>query len=75
MVLSSPGWRPSVFQADGRPLFSRRAGLGGQGDHPFSCEGFREPVRVAFGQDQVRVVKQPVHGGRREGLRHDRVEP
>jgi hypothetical protein len=42
-VLVSLGWRPPVFQAGGR-VFSRRAGLGGQGDHPLACQGLGEPV-------------------------------
>ena len=53
----------------------RRAGLGGQGDHPLSGEGFGEPVGVAFGQDEVGVVQEPVHGGGGQGFRHDGVEP
>jgi len=57
-VLFSPGWRPPVFQAGGR-VFSRRAGLGRQWDHPLACEGLGEPVRVALGQHQVGVVQQP----------------
>lgn len=43
VVLFSPGWRPPVFQAGGR-VFSRRAGLGGQRDHPLACQGLGEPV-------------------------------
>jgi hypothetical protein len=34
VALFSPGWRPPEFQAGGR-VFSRRAGSGGQRDHPF----------------------------------------
>jgi hypothetical protein len=73
VVLFSPGWRPPVFQAGGR-VFSRRAGLGRQRDHPLAREGLGEPVRVALGDDQVGVVEQPVDGGGGEGLRHDGVE-
>jgi hypothetical protein len=69
----SPGWRPAVFQAGGR-VFSRRAGLGGQRDHPLAGECFGEPVRVALGDDQVGVVEKPVDGGGGEGLGHDRIE-
>ena len=55
MALFSPGWRPPEFQAGGR-VFSRRAGLGGQRDHPLAGECFGEPVRVALG-DYLRNAK------------------
>jgi hypothetical protein len=49
-------------------------GLGCQRDHPLAGEGLGEAVRVAFGQDQVGVVEQPVDGGGGQGLGHDGVE-
>ena len=73
VALFSPGWRPPVFRAGGR-VFSRRAGLGGQRDHPLAGECFGEPVGVAFGEDEVGVVQEPVDGRRCEGFRHDRIE-
>ena len=57
-VTRNPGWWPVDLPA---------AELG-QGDHPLAGEGLGEPVRVAGGLHEVRVVEQPVDGGGGECL-------
>jgi hypothetical protein len=42
--------------------------------HAASTERLRQAMRLAFGDDDVGMVEEPVDGRRREALREDRVE-
>ncbi len=46
-----------------------------QRHHPLAAEGFSETLGTTFGDHNMAVVKQPIHGRTGECLGHERVEP
>lgn len=46
-----------------------------QRHHSLAAEGLGETLGTTFGDHNMAVVKQPIHGGTGECLGHERVEP
>jgi hypothetical protein len=75
-----PRWRKVEIPEVGRWLSPLAAGfvagwgLLGKGFDALAVGGFGESEAVAFGDEDVRVVQEPIDGGRGEGFGHDLVE-
>ena len=77
VAIVSPRWWPSDLPIRGHRFSPRGVGSGsGQGRHPLAGGCLGESVAVlAVGDQDVRVVQEPLDGRGRERLGHQLVEP